>query len=74
MATMLVAGQRMAEQNSVGAIGIEHAIGLIGDLERAEIDTAIEPQRLLRAELRDLRARMIHLVRPLVGSDRGTRN
>ena len=71
---VLVAGQRMADQHRVGAIGVELAIGLVGDLERGEIDAAIEPQRLLGAELRDLRTRMIHLMRPVVGTDRGTRN
>ena len=60
---MLVAGQRMADQDGVGAVGVEFAIGLIGDLERREIDAAIEPQRLVRAELRDLRRRMIRLMR-----------
>ena len=69
---VLVAGQRMADQHRVGAIGVELAIGLVGDLERGEIDAAIEPQRLVGAELRDLRTRMIDLVRPIVGTDRGT--
>jgi len=31
---MLVAGQRMADQNGVGTVGIELTIGLVGDLER----------------------------------------
>ena len=69
---MLIAGQRMADQNGVGAVGIEFAIGLVGDLERREIDAAIEPQRLVGAEQRDQRTRMIRLLRPLVGMDRGT--
>ena len=69
---MLIAGQRMADQNRVGAIGVELAIGLVGDLERGEIDAAVEPQRLVGAEQRDLRARMIDLMRPIVGTDRGT--
>ena len=47
---VLIAGQRMADQDGVGALGIELAIGLIGDLERREIDAAIEPQRLVGAE------------------------
>ena len=67
---VLIAGQRMADQNGVGAIGIEFAIGLIGDLERREIDAAIELQRLVDAELRHRRSRMIGLVRrdPRYGS------
>ena len=52
---MLVAGQRMADQDGVGAIGVELAIGLVGDLERREIDAAIELQRLIDAELRHQR-------------------
>src|SRR5207248_1028059 len=71
---VLVAGERMADQNGVGARGVELAIGLVGDLEWGEIDAAIEPQRLIGAEMRDRRARMIHLVRPFVGTDRGTGN
>ncbi len=71
---VLIAGQRMADQDCVGAIGIELAIGLIRNLERREIDAAIEPQRLIGAEMRDRRTRMIHLMRPVVGTDRGTRN
>ena len=69
---VLITGQRMADQHGVGAIGVELAIGLVGDLERGEIDAAIEPQRLVGAEQRDLRTRMIDLVRPIVGTDRGT--
>ena len=69
---MLIAGQRMADQNGVGAIGVEFAIGLVGDLERLKIDAAIERQRLIRAEQRQQRTRMVRLVRPLVGMDRRT--
>jgi len=39
---VLVAGQRVENQDRIGAVGIEPAIGLIGDLERREVDTAIE--------------------------------
>ena len=69
---VLIAGQRMADQNGVGAVGVEFAIGLVGDLERREIDAAIERQRLVHAEQRQLRTRMIRLVRPLLGMDRRT--
>ena len=64
---MLIAGQRMADQNGVGAIGIEVAIGLVGDLERREIDAAIELQRLVRAELRHRRRRMVGLMGAVLG-------
>ena len=44
---VLVAGQRVADQDGVGALRVERAVGLIGDRERAEIDPAVEPQRLV---------------------------
>jgi hypothetical protein len=71
---MLVAGQRMADQDRVGAVRVELAIGLVGDLERRKIDPAVERQRLIGTEMRDERTRMIHLVRPFIGTDRGTGN
>ena len=51
---VLIAGQRVANQNGVGALGVELAIGLIGNLKWRKVDTAIKPQRLVGAELRDL--------------------
>jgi len=68
---MLVAGQRMEYQNGVGAVGVEFAIGLVGDLEWRQIDAAIELQRLVHAEHSDLRTRMVRLVRALLRMDRG---
>ncbi len=47
---VLIAGQRMADQDGVGAIRIERAVGLIGDLKRREIDAAVERERLVGAE------------------------
>ena len=47
---MLVAGQRVADEDCVRAIGVEPAIGLIGDLEGRKVDAAIEPQRLVLAK------------------------
>ena len=64
---MLIAGQRMADQDGVGAIRIQFAIGLIGDLERRQIDAAIELQRLVDAELRHQRSRMIRLMGAILG-------
>ena len=58
---MLVAGQRVAYQNGVAALGVERAIGLIGDLERGKLDAGIEPQRLVGAELHDQRTRIVGL-------------
>ena len=67
---MLIAGQRMADQDGVGAIGIQFAIGLIADLERRQVDAAIELQRLLDAELRHQRRRMIGLMGAILAMDR----
>jgi hypothetical protein len=69
---MLVAGQGMEDQNGVGALGVELAIGLLGDLERRKVHAAIEPQRLIGAEHGDQRTRMVRLVRPLLSMDRRT--
>jgi len=43
---VLVAGQRVADQDRVGAVGREFAIGLIGDGQRAQGTAAVEAQRL----------------------------
>ncbi len=48
----LVAGQRMAGEDGVGTRGVQLAIGLIGDGERAEIDAAIQRHLALLAEYR----------------------
>ena len=60
---MLVAGQRVADQNRVAAPGIEGAIGLIGDLQRRKIDPGIEPQRLVEAKAHDRRMRIVRFAR-----------
>ena len=52
---MLVAGQRVADQHRIGAIGIERAVGLVGDLERAKFDAGVELQRPVGAETHDKR-------------------
>ena len=62
----------MADQDGVGAIGVQFAIGLIGDLERRQIDAAIELQRLVHAELRHQRSRMIGLMGAILAVDRRT--
>ena len=69
---MLIERQRMADQDGVGTLGIEFAIGLVGDLERRQIDAAIELQWLVQAELRHLRTRMIGFARALLRMDRRT--
>lgn len=60
---MLIACQRMADQDRIAARGIELAIGLIRDLERREVEAAIKMERCVAAEHRDLRARLIGLAR-----------
>ena len=42
---MLVAGQRVADQDRVAAIGGEGAVGFIGHLDRRQQHAAVEPQR-----------------------------
>ena len=62
---MLVAGQGMADQDGVAARGIELAIGLVGDLERAERHAGIELERLVRPELGEQRLRVVRLPHPI---------
>ena len=50
---VLIAGERVADQHRIAALGVERAVGLIGDLERREIDAGIEPQRLVEPEAHD---------------------
>src|SRR5262249_55026660 len=44
----------------------------VGDLERRKIDAAIELERLIHAELRDLRRRMVGFMQAIVDLDRRT--
>ena len=69
---MLIAGQGVADQDGIRAFRVEFAIGLVGDLEWSQIDAAIKRQRLIRAEQGEFGTRMVRLLRPLVGVDRGT--
>ena len=39
---VLIAGQCMADHHRIAALGIEPAIGLVGDLERRKFDAGIE--------------------------------
>ena len=65
---VLIAGERVADQHRIAALGIERAVGLIGDLERREIDAGIEPQRLVEPETHDRRMRVVGLARAVGGS------
>ena len=69
---MLIAGQRVEDQNGVAALRIELAISLVGDLERRKVDAAIQLQRLVGTEAREQRSRMVRLMRALLGMDRRT--
>ena len=52
---MLVAGERMADEDRVAAFGIERAVGLVGDLQRTEIEARIKAQGIIRAKANDQR-------------------
>ena len=67
---VLIAGQRMADQDGVGFGGIKLAIGLVGDLEWREVSAAIKPQRLIAGEHRDPRGRMVCLLGSILGVSR----
>jgi hypothetical protein len=58
---MLIAGQRMTDQHRIAALGVERAIGLIGDLEGRKIDTGVELERLVGTEPHDRRTRVVGL-------------
>src|SRR5262249_40715080 len=68
---MLVAGQGMTDQHRIGALGVERAVGLISDLERAKIDAGIELERLVGAKAHDRRMQMIRLARAVGSFKRG---
>ena len=42
----------MADQDGVGLVGIERAVGLVGHPIGAELDAAVEPKRALDAQNR----------------------
>ena len=58
---VLIAGKGVTDQNGVAVLGIERAVGLVGDLERSQIDAGIERQRLVRAETDDERMGIVGL-------------
>ena len=64
---MLIAGQGVADQHRVAAFGIEHAVGLVTNLEGSEVDSGIEPQRLVQTEADDERMGIVGLARALGG-------
>ncbi len=61
---VLIAGERMANQHRVGALGVERAVSLVGDLERAKRNAGIEFQRFVSPEIGNSGvARMVRLAR-----------
>ena len=59
---VLVAGERMADQDGVGAVRIERAIGLVGDAERRQRHAAVQAQRLVGGKAHDPARRCVRLV------------
>ena len=68
---VLVAGERVADQHRVGAVGIQCAVGLVGDLKRREVDAGVEPQRLVRTKTNDVGMRLVGLTHTIHGSKHG---
>ena len=48
---VLVARQRVAHQDDVGALGVDLTVGLEGDIEGAYLDPTVEPKRRIAPEL-----------------------
>ncbi len=48
---ILVTRDRMADQDRVGSLGVELAVGLIGNGDGRQIDAAVETQRRIRPQL-----------------------
>jgi hypothetical protein len=61
---MLIAGERVADQHRVAAVGIERTVCLVGDLKGAERDACVEPERLVFPKDLDRRVRLIRLPLP----------
>ena len=51
LADVLVAGQRVGDEDGVRLGGVELAVGLVGDAEGREQLVAVEPQRLARGNV-----------------------
>jgi hypothetical protein len=64
---VLIAGQRVADQHRIAALGVERAVGLVRDLKRGELDPGIEMQRLVHAEADDERMGVVSLARAVGG-------
>ena len=51
---VLIAGQRVADEDGVRLGGVQRAVGLVGDRDRRQRLVAVEPQRLARGQVQDL--------------------
>ena len=58
---MLVARQRVADQDRVRLVDVERAIGLVGNLKRRQRDAAIEHQRMIRPKTHNEARRILGL-------------
>ena len=58
---MLVAGERMADQDRVRLVRIEGAVGLVGDLPGRERKAGVKRARLIGREARDGARRLVRL-------------
>ena len=43
----MVAGQRVADQDGVRSVGVQRAVGAVGDGESLKLEAAVEPHRPL---------------------------
>ena len=68
---VLIAGQRMADQNGIVALGVERAVSLVGNLQRTEVNPGIKPQRIVCRKAHDQRVRVIRLARTVGAIERG---
>ena len=68
---VLIAGERVADENGIAALGVECAVGLVGDLQRGKIDAGIQAQRIVRAKAYDQRMRLIRFARTVGKIDDG---
>ena len=59
---MLVAGQRVTDEHEVRLVGVQHAVGLIGDGKERELLAAVERKRIV--EMDDLALRIGDLRKP----------
>ena len=70
---VLVAGQRMADEDGVRLGGVERAVGLVGDRDRRQQLVAVKPQRLALGQVQYLARGIVRLgkaqVRPRVSFD-----